>query len=104
MHMHNVQPKSSVVSKLLAQAFSMTGLLLLCVGCQSPYHADQGALFGGLTGAGVGAVVGNAVGNPAAGALLGAGVGTVTGAAVGSSLDDIEARNRAQIAAQMGSQ
>ena len=83
--------------------FTLLGLLLL-VGCQSPYHADRGALFGGLTGAGVGAVVGNAVGSPAAGALIGAGVGTVTGAAVGGSLDEIEARNRAEIARQMGSQ
>src|SRR5690606_32666589 len=48
--------------------------------------------------------VGNAVGDTAAGALVGAGVGAVSGAAVGSSLDEIEARNRAQIAAQMGRQ
>lgn len=101
--MHIPQLKSLVMFNQIAQGLSLSALLFL-VGCQSPYHADQGALFGGLTGAGVGAVVGNAVGNPAAGALLGAGVGTVTGAAVGSSLDDIEARNRAQIAAQMGAQ
>jgi len=104
MHIHHTQLKSSTMHKHIAQGFSIGALVLFLMGCQSPYHADQGALFGGLTGAGVGAVVGNAVGNPAAGALLGAGVGTVTGAAVGSSLDDIEARNRAQIAAQMGSQ
>jgi len=90
--------------KRFAVGSALGVLLLLPVGCQSPYHADQGALFGGVTGAGVGAVVGNAVGNPAAGALIGAGVGTVTGAAVGSSLDEIEARNRAEIARQMGSQ
>ena len=71
-------------------------------GCNSPYHADRGALFGGLTGAGVGALVGNAVGNTGAGAAIGAGVGAVSGAAVGSALDDIEAENRALIASQMG--
>jgi len=76
--------------------------VLLASGCRSPYHADRGALFGGLTGAGVGAIVGDAVGNAGAGAALGAGVGSLTGAAVGSSLDEIEARNRAQIEAQLG--
>lgn len=76
--------------------------LAAAVGCRSPYYADQGALFGGATGAGLGAVVGSAVGDPVSGALIGAGVGAVTGAAVGGSLDEIEAKNRAQIAAQMG--
>lgn len=78
--------------------------VLLCgaVGCASPYHTDRGAVFGGVAGAGVGALVGAAVGEPLAGAAIGAGVGTLTGAAVGSSLDDIEARNRAEIAARMG--
>ena len=74
----------------------------LSTGCMSPFHADRGALFGGVTGAGVGAIVGDAVGNPAAGAVIGAGVGALTGAAVGSSLDEIEARNQAEIAARMG--
>jgi len=77
---------------------------VLLAGCASPYHQDQGALFGGLTGAGVGALVGNAVGEPLAGAAIGAGVGAVTGAAVGQSLDDIEARNRAEIEARLGRQ
>ena len=90
-------------SAKLANCFSLLCLIsLAAIGCRSPYHSDQGALFGGLTGAGVGAVVGSAVGDPVAGAAIGAGVGTVTGAAVGSSLDEIEARNRAQIAQQMG--
>lgn len=71
-------------------------------GCASPYRADRGALFGGAAGAGVGALVGEAVGHPLAGALVGAGVGTVSGAAVGGSLDEIEVKNRAMIAAQMG--
>jgi hypothetical protein len=72
-------------------------------GCRSPYYADQGAAFGGVTGAGVGAIVGEAVSdNPLAGAAIGAGVGALTGAVAGDALDDIEARNRAQIAAQLG--
>lgn len=71
-------------------------------GCNSPYRADQGALFGGLTGAGLGALVGSASGNAGAGAAIGAGVGAVSGAAVGGSLDEIEASNRAEIAARLG--
>lgn len=74
------------------------------MGCASPYYTDKGAAFGGLAGAGTGALIGEAVGHPAAGALLGAGVGAISGAAIGSGMDDIEARNRAQIAAQMGRQ
>jgi hypothetical protein len=76
-------------------------LLLALTGCRSPYYADQGALFGGLTGAGVGALVGNAVGSTGAGAAIGAGVGALSGAAVGGALDDVEARNQAMIAHQM---
>jgi hypothetical protein len=74
----------------------------LFTGCASPYRADRGALFGGLTGAGVGALVGNAVGNTGAGAAIGAGVGALTGAAIGGSLDEIEARNQAEIEARLG--
>jgi hypothetical protein len=74
---------------------------LAFTGCSSS-RADQGALFGGLTGAGVGALVGNAVGHTGAGAAIGAGVGAISGAAVGSSLDDIEAKNKAEIEARLG--
>ena len=73
-------------------------------GCASPYHQDRGALFGGLTGAGVGALIGKASGNPLAGAAIGAGVGAMTGSAIGQSLDEIEARNRAEIEARLGRQ
>src|SRR5262245_19273679 len=69
--------------------------MMLLLGCASPYRADQGALFGGLTGAGLGALVGSASGNTGAGAAIGAGVGALSGAAVGGSLDEIEAQNRA---------
>lgn len=79
-------------------------LALLAPGCCSPYHTDQGALFGGVTGAGVGALVGSTVGRPGAGAAIGAGVGALTGAAVGAGMDEAEARNRALIEQQMGRQ
>ncbi|MBN1852625.1 MAG: hypothetical protein JW829_07865 [Pirellulales bacterium] len=75
---------------------------LVSSGCRSPYYADQGALFGGLTGAGLGALVGNKVGDTGAGAAIGAGVGALTGAVAGQALDDIQAENRAAIAAQLG--
>jgi hypothetical protein len=81
---------------LIAAAASSTA------GCASPYYADRGAALGGVTGAGVGALVGSAVDHPVAGALVGAGVGAVSGAAVGNGLDQVEARNRAAIAATMG--
>lgn len=87
-------------SGLIYSAAAMT----LSAGCASPYYADRGAAFGGVTGAGVGALVGSAVDHPIAGALVGAGVGAVSGAAVGQGLDNIEARNRATIAATMGRQ
>jgi hypothetical protein len=76
--------------------------IALWAGCRSPYYADRGALTGGLAGAGVGALIGNAVGETAGGAAIGAGIGALTGNAIGGALDDIEARNRAEIAAQMG--
>jgi len=74
------------------------------LGCTSPYYADKGALLGGLAGAGVGTAIGDAVGNEGAGALIGAGVGALSGAVIGNGLDEVEARNRAQIAAQLGRQ
>src|SRR3972149_2367247 len=77
---------------------------VMCGGCHSPYRSDQGALFGGLLGAGTGAVVGNALGNTGAGAAVGAGVGALSGAAIGSELDEIDAKNRAMIAQQLGRQ
>jgi hypothetical protein len=74
------------------------------IGCRSPYYADRGAGVGAIGGAGVGALVGNAVGDTAAGALIGAGVGALGGAAVGGAIDDVQAQNRAEIAAQLGRQ
>ncbi len=77
-------------------------LALLLVGCASPYHADRGALVGGVLGAGTGALIGDAVGSPLAGTAIGAGVGAISGAAIGGGLDEIEARNRAEIQSQLG--
>lgn len=94
-----LSPSMAAVRPLALVLLAATG-----VGCASPYHADRGALFGGLTGAGVGALVGNAVGHTGAGALVGAGVGAMSGAAIGSGLDEIEARNRAEIEARLGRQ
>jgi len=88
--------------KLARLCWLLLGLSLACFGCASPYRSDQGAVVGGLTGAGVGALVGNAVGHTGAGAAIGAGVGALSGAAIGGSLDDIEARNQAEIAARLG--
>lgn len=90
-----------------AALLSLSLLLCLPAGCSTPYgpnYTGTGAAVGGLGGAGVGALVGGATGHPGAGALIGAGVGALGGAAVGSGMDQIEARNRAQIAAQLGRQ
>jgi hypothetical protein len=76
--------------------------VLAAVGCRSPYYQDRGTAVGALGGAGVGALVGSATGDTGAGALIGAGVGALTGNVVGGALDDVEARNRAEIAASMG--
>jgi outer membrane lipoprotein SlyB len=75
---------------------------LATVGCHSPYRSDQGALLGGLGGAGVGAIVGNQVGHTGAGAVIGGLTGALAGSVVGDQLDQIEARNRAEIQARLG--
>jgi hypothetical protein len=91
----------SIMSRVVVGYLSCS-VSMITLGCRSPYYADQGAVAGGLTGAGVGALVGNALGETAGGAAIGAGIGALTGGAIGGALDDIEARNRAQIAAQLG--
>lgn len=87
---------------------NLVGLVLLSgalSGCRSPYHADRGAALGAGTGAVLGAIVGNAAGkNPLAGAAIGGVAGAITGNAIGQGMDEVEARNRAQIEAQMGRQ
>ena len=77
-------------------------VVLALAGCQSPYRSDQGALIGGLGGAGLGAIVGNQVGHTGAGAAIGGVTGLLAGSVVGDQLDQIEARNRAEIQARIG--
>lgn len=94
---------SEFASKALAPLFVV--LLVASVGCRSPYYADRGAGVGALAGAGAGAIIGDATGGSAGtGALIGAGLGALTGATVGEAMDEMQAQNRAEIAAQLGRQ
>ena len=78
---------------------------VFATGCRSPYYADRGTGVGALAGAGAGALIGDAVGgNAGTGALIGAGLGAVTGNVVGGAMDEMQAQNRAEIAAAMGRQ
>lgn len=85
---------------------SLCSLLLLATvstfGCASPYYADRGAGLGAGVGALAGGIIGHQSGNTAEGAIIGAALGGITGAAAGGAMDEIEARNRAEIAAHMG--
>jgi len=80
----------------------LIGMLACLTGCASWSHTDRGALAGGLLGAGTGAIIGSATGHAGAGSVIGAGLGTLTGALLGSELDEVEAKNRAMIAQQLG--
>lgn len=80
----------------------LAGLGIALAGCASWTHTDRGALAGGLLGAGTGAIIGSSTGHAGAGTALGAGLGTLAGALVGSELDEVEAKNRAMIAQQLG--
>ena len=81
-------------------------LLLACLpaiaGCAMNSRAENGALIGGLGGAGLGAIAGHQVGHTGAGAAIGALAGAVTGTVVGDQIDQVEARNRAEIEARLG--
>ncbi|HEY2759895.1 MAG TPA: glycine zipper domain-containing protein, partial [Pirellulales bacterium] len=90
------------MSRALYGSFIAILLFSAGVGCHSPYYADQGALAGGVGGAGLGALIGSASGHTGAGAVIGAAAGALTGGAVGGALDNIDAKNRAQIAAATG--
>jgi uncharacterized membrane protein len=77
----------------------------LAAGCSTPpSHTESDAVCGGLLGGITGAIIGHAAHNTAAGAAIGAGAGALAGAAIGSSQDQVEARNRAMIEAQLGRQ
>ena len=77
-------------------------LVVVATVCESMSYLQRGAGLGALSGAGIGALIGHATHHTAAGALIGTGVGAVAGSAVGSALDNIEAKNRADISAQLG--
>lgn len=98
------EQRPKIRHKILSYAFLWGGVLLagMSVGCASWTHTDRGALTGGLLGAGSGALIGSSTGHAGAGAILGAGLGTLAGALVGSELDEVEAKNRAMIAQQLG--
>ncbi len=78
---------------------TLVALVASSTGCKT--YEGQGAAIGGLGGAGLGALVGSATGHAGAGAAIGAAAGALGGAAVGGALDDIDAKNKAQIAASM---
>ena len=91
----------------LTRYLAVFGFLAACstAGCYSPYHADRGALAGGLLGAGTGAIIGDAMGGKAGpGAAIGAGVGAISGGLIGQGMDEVEARNRYMIEQQLGRQ
>lgn len=71
-------------------------------GCATNTRGENGAIIGGLGGAGLGAIAGNQVGHPGAGAAIGALAGAVTGGVIGDEIDQVEARNRAEIEARLG--
>ncbi len=71
-------------------------------GCAGGPRAEQGTLLGGMGGTAVGAIIGHQSGKTAQGALIGAAVGALAGNTIGGSLDEIEARNRAELEARLG--
>jgi uncharacterized membrane protein len=83
---------------------AMAAVAVAQTGCKSPYYADRGAAFGGLSGAAIGAAIGEHNDNPLAGAIIGGVAGTIAGRAVGQSIDDDVARERAIIQNQIGRQ
>lgn len=95
-----VRPALRSRCRLLA-ALLLSSLPVLA-GCAMNSRAENGALLGGLGGAGLGAIAGHQVGHTGAGAAIGALAGAVTGTVVGDQIDQVEARNRAEIEARLG--
>jgi hypothetical protein len=83
----------------LCLSFAITPFV---TGCATNTRGENGAIIGGLGGAGLGAIAGNQVGHPGAGAAIGALAGAVTGGVIGDEIDQVEARNRAEIEARLG--
>ena len=86
------------------QVIALGCSLMLLPACQSPCHADRGALIGGLTGAGVGAAIGDANGNRVAGTAIGTAVGALAGAAAGNELDQAQAHQEAMLVQHVSNQ
>ncbi len=76
--------------------------LMLTTGCVAPNGTPNNTATGGLLGGGLGALLGAAAdrSNPGAGALIGAAAGLITGAIAGHIMDQINARQRAQLQQQ----
>lgn len=83
---------------------AIAALVVVAIGCRSPYAQDRLAAAGALTGTVAGAAIGSATGNAGAGALIGAGVGAVAGSATGAAIDESEARNQALFQQRLGRQ
>ena len=98
--------KSSLIKTLTKISLTTCCLIAVCVstGCRSNSRADHGAAAGGIGGAILGGIVGKQLGNTGAGAAIGGITGLIAGGSIGQELDDIEARNQAQIEAQLGRQ
>lgn len=85
-----------------AAALVMLAVMPLLCGCATNTRGQNGALVGGLGGAGLGAIAGNQVGHAGTGAAIGALAGAVAGGVIGDEIDEVEARNRAEIEARLG--
>jgi hypothetical protein len=93
---------ASVSCKPSLAAALLLSFVPFLAGCAMNSRAENGALLGGLGGAGLGAIAGHQVGHTGAGAAIGALAGAVTGTVVGDQIDQVEARNRAEIEARLG--
>lgn len=102
------QPSFRTKSSLARNRVALSAIVLCSSalaslsGCASNTRGQNGALIGGLGGAGLGAIAGNQVGHPGAGAVIGGLAGAVTGGVIGDEIDQVEARNRAEIEARLG--
>jgi outer membrane lipoprotein SlyB len=97
-----LQGRATMTRHLRHGLVALAFLVPFATGCVTNSRGENGALLGGLGGAGLGAIAGNQVGHAGAGAVIGGLAGAVTGGVIGNEIDDIEQRNRAEIAARMG--
>lgn len=73
---------------------SITAVIVLLAGCQTPDgrtdRTASGALGGAVLGAGTGAIIGSASGDAGAGAAIGGALGALTGGIIGQSIDQAQ--------------